>query len=61
MALLRHLGVADEDVERLANESMLAEALFEKYPVTEAGTSAAGAADTAADTAAAEAEGAGEA
>jgi hypothetical protein len=61
MALLRHLGVADEDVERLANESMLAEALFEKYPVTEAGNSAAGAADTAADTAAAEAEGAGEA
>ena len=61
MALLRHFGVADEDVERLANENMLAEALFEKYPTTEADTSAAGAAAGAADTAAAEAEGAGDA
>ena len=57
MALLRHVGVADEDVERLANDNLLAEALFAKYPATEAGTSAGGAVDAAA----AEAEGAGDA
>jgi hypothetical protein len=35
MALLKHLGVAAEDVEQLANSHLMADALFQKYTVTQ--------------------------
>ena len=47
MTLLHHFGVAEEDVALLVQDQLLAETLFDKYPVRETATYVAGAAGSA--------------